>query len=81
MCRDMGLTVDEMSEELSEVTQNMIVSLLRLAHDNVICQPTKSGNRMPHFQYFPYAKPSGDNGVKTEEDSKNANPSTKTSAG
>jgi hypothetical protein len=55
ICRDVGLNVREMDEDLSDATRDLIRTMDRLAHQRLICLPIHPGApRLPHFQFFAY---------------------------
>ena len=55
ICKDVGLKVEEMQEDLSDYCNDFLKQLKKMARDRLICEPIRgTPNSFPFFQYFPY---------------------------
>lgn len=53
MCRDIGLLVSEMDDDLSDQTRAFVKVMDRLSAKRIICPPDEEYGRLPFFQLFP----------------------------
>jgi hypothetical protein len=58
ICADIGLKVEEMSEDLSDSCNNLLKQLKTMAREHLICDIIED-ERLPFFQYFPYNEKPG----------------------
>ena len=54
ICRDVGLKVDEMSEELSDSSNDLLKHLKLMARSRIICEPVARTSTQPFLYLFPY---------------------------
>ena len=53
ICKDLGLKVQEMTEELSDNCNELLKQMKKMAHEQLICEYV-GGTPLPFFQLFPY---------------------------
>ena len=66
ICKDIGLKVEEMNEELSDHCSELLRQLKKMARERLICEYV-GGSPLAFFQYFPYNAISETEIIETEE--------------
>lgn len=64
MCLDVGIPVEQLKEEISDLTRNIVKSLHMLTHEGVICKDVpkidQETYKDPFFYFYPYDKKDND---------------------
>lgn len=66
ICKDIGLKVEEMNEELSDHCSELLKQLKKMAKERLICKYV-GDSPLPFFQYFPYYVTSKTEVIETKE--------------
>lgn len=66
ICKDVGLKVKEMNEELSDYCSELLKQLKKMARERLICEYV-GGSPLAFFQYFPYTVSPEREIIETEE--------------